>query len=62
MHPFPGINPWSSVKGEDMPHIEVSEKGGKILNIILIVLVVALIASLVYWVGFFLPEFCGWGT
>ena len=60
MHPF--INPWNFVKPEDMPHIEVSEKGGKILIIILIVLVVALIAALVYWVGFFLPEFCGWGT
>lgn len=45
---FPFINPWSGIDPEDMPEIELTEKGVKILGIIGIVMLIALIALLLF--------------
>lgn len=50
---FPFINPWSGIDPENMPEIELSEKGAKVLGIIGIVMLIALIALLIYVFCFF---------
>ena len=42
------INPWRFTDPEDMPHIEVSDEGAKVLKWILAFLVLALIALFIY--------------
>ena len=45
---FPFINLWSLIDLEDIPPIELSDRGFKILLVVTIVLVVLLIALIVY--------------
>lgn len=42
------INPWGSYDPEDIPYLEVSETGAKILKWILVFLIILLVGVLVY--------------
>lgn len=42
------INPWGSYDPEDIPHLEVSETGAKILKWVLAFLIILLVVVIVY--------------
>ena len=42
------INPWGGIDPEDIPHIEVSDKGARILKWVLVICALTVAGLLVY--------------